>query len=122
MILVTCSGTIGKTVLVPKHWDGWTVNQHVLRVVCDKSIAGYVYLWLHSKYGHLLINRNMYGSVVQELTDKQIAQVGIPMLKDKEKINEINKYVMKANELRYQAYKFEQDAIKMMNEEVIGIK
>ncbi|MCT7728153.1 MAG: hypothetical protein N5822_02595, partial [Lactobacillus iners] len=26
MVLVTCSGTIGRVSLVPEHWNNWTVN------------------------------------------------------------------------------------------------
>ena len=30
MLLITCSGTIGKVVLVPSHWQNWTSSQHLL--------------------------------------------------------------------------------------------
>ena len=47
--LITCSGTIGKVAIVPKHWDGWTANQHIIRVVpSNDEIAGYLYAWLSS--------------------------------------------------------------------------
>jgi len=56
MILITCSGTIGKVALVPKHWEGWTVNQHIIRVVpASDDIAGYLYVFLASDYGRELI-------------------------------------------------------------------
>lgn len=31
-ILVTRSGTIGKVALVPRHWENWTINEHVIRI------------------------------------------------------------------------------------------
>ena len=44
MTLITCSGTIGKVTIVPKHWDGWTANQHIIRVIpANDKIAGYLY-------------------------------------------------------------------------------
>ena len=33
MTLITCSGTIAKVTITPKHWDGGTANQHIIRVV-----------------------------------------------------------------------------------------
>ena len=32
MTMITCSGTIGKVTIVPEHWDGWTANQHIIRI------------------------------------------------------------------------------------------
>jgi len=61
MIMVTCSGTIGKVAIVPKHWEGWTANQHIIRVVpTDKTNAGYIFAWLSSDYGKELIKRFVY--------------------------------------------------------------
>lgn len=122
MILVTCSGTIGKVMIVPQHWESWTVNQHVLRVVpASKSIAGYIYAWLNSEYGKILIKKQIYGSVVDEINDNHIADVLIPMLSNHSTIESINSLILKANGKRYQAYHLEQQAINIMNKEVIGL-
>lgn len=68
MIAVTCSGTIGKVNIIPKHWENWTLNQHVMRIIlASNSIAGYIYCWLNSDYGYELITRHTYGAVVDEL-------------------------------------------------------
>ena len=67
MTMITCSGTIGKVAIAPKHWDGWTANQHIIRVVPgNKEIAGYLYAWLSSDYAFPLISRFTYGAVVDE--------------------------------------------------------
>lgn len=122
MIVITCSGTIGKVNIVPKHWEKWTMSQHVLRAVPkDKTIAGYLYIWLNSDFGRELIVRQTYGSVVDEIHDNHLSQVPIPILKDEQKIKEINDLALKANELRSEAYYLEQAAIKQMNEEVIFV-
>ena len=56
MCAVTCSGTIGKVMIVPKHWQGWTLNQHVMRIIPrNKSMAGYIYAWLSTDYALPLI-------------------------------------------------------------------
>ena len=56
MTLITCSGTIGKVALVGKHWENWTANQHIIRVVpANNEIAGYINIYLASDYGHRLL-------------------------------------------------------------------
>lgn len=68
MCVVSCSGTIGKVQIVPRHWSGWTINQHVMRIIpASKEIAGYIYIWLASPYCYFLISRNNYGAVIDEL-------------------------------------------------------
>lgn len=120
MIAITCSGTIGKVNIIPKHWENWTMSQHVLRIVAkNKELAGYLYVWLNSEYGNVLIERHIYGSVVDEIDNTHLAKVPIPILKDKSLMEKINNLALEANKLRSEAYYLEQEAIKQMNEEVI---
>jgi len=112
MILITCSGTIGKVSLVPKHWENWTANQHIIRIVpSDLNIAGYLYVFLSTEYGRVLINRFTYGSVVDEITDKHVGNIPIPILKNAESQKRINDLALAANEKRFNAFKLEQEAI-----------
>ena len=120
MSLITCSGTIGKVALVGKHWENWTANQHIIRVVpANRDIAGYLNIFLSSEYGHELITHFTYGSVVDEIDDEHIRQVVVPLLKNEEVQNKINCLALSANKKRYEAYELEQKALKIMNEEVI---
>ena len=117
MVAVTCSGTIGKVNIIPRHWENWALNQHVMRIVpATKDIAGYIYCWLNTDYAYQLIVRNTYGAVVDEIDDRHLSQVEIPLLKNESKQKEINDKVLEANELRYQAYLKEQEAVKKMEE------
>lgn len=117
MSAVTCSGTIGKVMIVPEHWEGWTLNQHVMRIKpATESMAGYIFAWLDSPYAKPLIVRNTYGAVVDEIDDNQLSTVAIPLLKNKDIQKKINDLVLEANELRYQAYLKEQEAINKMND------
>ena len=119
--LITCSGTIGKVALVGKHWDGWAVNQHVLRVVpANNDIAGYLYIFLKSVYGYYLITRYTYGSVIDEIDDNQISNIPIPLLENQEVQRRINELALAANDKRYEAYICEQEALEIMNKEVLG--
>jgi len=120
MIAVTCSGTIGKVNIIPKHWENWTMSQHVMRVVpLSSDIAGYLYIWLNSDYGKILITRQTYGSVVDEIDSKQLGETPVPILKDSNAMKKINDLALLANKLRAEAYFLEQEAIDMVNSEVI---
>jgi type I restriction enzyme S subunit len=116
-ILITRSGTIGKTAIVPKHWEDWIGSDHIFRIIpANNDIAGYLYCWLNTDYALQLIKRNTFGAVIDEIDTNQLSKVEIPLLKNKSKQKEINDKVLQANELRYQAYLRERDAVKMMEE------
>ena len=79
------------------------------------------FIWLSSEYGKELIKRQIYGSVVNEITEEQLGDVVIPIFKDNKINMSILNLIDEANELRYQAYKQEQEAISIMNKEVLGL-
>ena len=123
MTLITCSGTIGKVSLVGKHWENWTANQHIIRVVpANKDIAGYLNIFLASDYGFQLITRFTYGSVVDEIDDNHVRAISVPLLKDHDVQKQINDLALEANQKRYEAYQLEQEALKIMDVEVIYAK
>jgi type I restriction enzyme S subunit len=115
-ILITRSGTIGKVTLVPKHWENWAANEHIIRVFpAHESIAGYLYCWLSSDYGRELIRKHTYGSVVDEIDANHVGDVPLPILKNLIVQKEINDLVLEANDIRYQAYLLENEAINQVN-------
>ena len=123
MTLITCSGTIGKVALVGKHWENWTANQHIIRVVpADDRIAGYLNIFLASDYGYHLITRHTYGAVIDEIDNTHVSRIPIPLLKNHDVQLQINALALEANEKRYEAYKLEQKALEIMDEEVIYAK
>ena len=122
-ILITRSGTIGKVAFVPKHWEHWIPSDHIIRVVSNsEGVAGYLYVFLCSEYGNQLITRYTYGSVVDEIDDNHVRQIPIPILKNKSAQKQINDLALLANEKRYEAYKLEQEALRIMDHEVIFAK
>lgn len=116
-VLISDRGTIGKVQIVPKHWNGWAVSQNIIKVVANSNdLAGYLFCFLSSDYGQILIKREIYGSVVDMIDDNNVSGIHVPLLKNQDKQKEINDLVLKANELRYQAHLKEQEAIKKMEE------
>ena len=119
-ILITRSGTVGKIAIVPEHWEGWIPNEHVIRIVpANNEIAGYLCAWLLSNYAYPLIDRHIYGAVVDEINAEQVAAISIPLLHDQNVQKTINDKVLEANKKRTQAYKLEQEALAVLNDKVI---
>lgn len=119
MILVTCSGTVGKVAIVPKHWDNWAMTHDIIRLVPQAGLEGYLFVWLQSPYSYKLIEAMAYGSVVPHIEIAHIQQIPVPVLNDKDVQTEINSLALDANKLRYQAYKLEQEAMRIMDDEVL---
>lgn len=121
--LITRSGTIGRIALAPKHWEHWIPSDHIIRVIpANNGIAGYLNIFLSSEYGQQLITRFTYGAVVDEIDDNHVRQIVIPLLKNAKAQKEINDLALQANEKHYKAYLLEQEALKIMDEEVIYAK
>ena len=79
-------------------------------------------LWAASDYGNVLIKRFTYGSVVDEIDDNHVSQIAIPLLKNKDVQKQINNLALEANQKRYEAFLLEQQALKIMDNEVIYAK
>ncbi|MBR1397646.1 MAG: hypothetical protein IJ563_08960, partial [Selenomonadaceae bacterium] len=78
-VLMTRSGTIGKIVYVSKTLDNKIFTPDLLRIeVYNEIDAGYIYAYLKSKIGQMLISLNFYGAVVQHLEPEHLAGVPIP--------------------------------------------
>lgn len=114
MIAVTRSGTIGRVQIIPAYMEKWTASEHATRfLAADGMNAGYLYSWLASDYGYQLITRNSYGSVILEVDKEMFSSVLIPLPEQKTR-DEIGNLVLKANELRDEAWRNEQEAISKL--------
>lgn len=119
-ILITCSGTIGKIVLCPKHWEGWVGTHDLIRLRTQNSdLIGYIFCFLNSDYGQRILKAQSYGAVVDHIEAVHVAEIRLPLLKDAAKQKYINDLVLESNRLRYRAYLEEQEAIKIFNEKVL---
>jgi type I restriction enzyme S subunit len=55
------------------------------------------------------------------IDENQLAEVPVPMLADVTLMQEINNLVLRANELRYIAFTKEQEALRIFNQDVLGL-
>jgi type I restriction enzyme M protein len=79
-VLLTRSGTTGRVALVPPEWDGWTASEHIFRIVPnDGCPAGYLATFLSSPLGQAQLSAQVYGAVVDELTEDQVRSIRIPI-------------------------------------------
>lgn len=121
MIAITRSGTIGRIQIIPAYMDGWTASEHATRVIANPIFkVGYLYAWLASDYGQSLIKRHSYGSVILEIDKEMLGSVPVPLPRA-EVMAEIGDLVLKANDMRTQAWRKEREAIGDL-EDLIGGK
>ena len=114
MLAVTRSGTIGRVQIIPLYMEGWAGSEHAIRVFsADGMNPGYLYAWLASDYGSILIKRHSYGSVIQEIDLDMLASVPVPLSEESVR-DEIGDLVLRANNLRNEAWEKEQKAISQL--------
>ena len=113
--LITCSGTIGRTCFVWNNYENYSATQHIIRVVPNEEVIdpGYLYAFLSSQYGKQQVLKYIHGSVIDEVTDKQIKKVLIPLpSKTEQKV--IGDLVRTAYEKRAEAIRLEDEAQKIL--------
>lgn len=113
--LITRSGTLGRTCLIFKNYEDWAATEHIIRMVPneDSIDPAYLYGFLSSRYGYLQIVRYRHGSVIDEITDKQVKKILIPLPSSKEQ-KQIGDLVRSAYEKRDEAIRLEDEAQQIL--------
>ena len=124
-ILVTCSGTIGRTTICPKEWNKWAASQHILRVIPDekKCPSGYLCAFLASPLGQVQLTANIYGAVVDELTEEQAESIVVPVPRteeDKQMMYTVDKAMKKAVKMKSVAVASARASIKELTAKFEG--
>lgn len=84
-ILITRSGTVGRVALVTSQWDGWAATEDLFRVVPKAGCpVGYLAAFLDSPLGQLQLSRQVFGAVIDHLTEDHIRSVRVPMPANKD--------------------------------------
>lgn len=121
-ILTPARGSLGDVVLASKQFFSWAISDNMMQILSNKEICGYLYIFLNTAYGRELIKRFTYGGVVDAIEPEHIKKVEVPLLRDAEVQRHINDLALEANEKRYEAYLMEQQAMRIINDEVIFAK
>ncbi|MEQ5390961.1 restriction endonuclease subunit S [Proteus terrae] len=91
-ILMTCSGTVGKVIIVSNTMENYIFSHDLLRInVKNESDLGYLYTYFLSEIGRLIIQANNYGAVIKHIEPEHLYRVPIPNapLILKQKINDL---------------------------------
>ncbi len=109
--LISCSGTIGRTVYVRADMEGMWASQHIMKVVPDstKAAPGYLFAFLSSKYGVPMITSGTYGAIIQHIEPEHLSDLPVPRL-GRHLEGRVHQLVEQAAEARSTAVKLLADA------------
>ena len=117
-ILLPRSGTIGDVVFTNEQHAQKLVSEHVIRIIPNNMLRrGFVFSFLSSKIGRAMIQRPIFGSVIQHVEPPLLAVIPIPVFDDAEmeKIASLAEY---HRECWGKAAKKELEAISMVEQEI----
>ena len=76
-VLLTRSGTIGVVSYVSKTLENQSLSDDVIRIKATEY-SGYVYAYLKSRSGRLLVLTNNYGAVIEHIEPENLNHIPIP--------------------------------------------
>ena len=117
-ILLPRSGTIGNVAWAHAGHAQKLASEHVIRLLPNDMLrAGDVYAFLASKYGKLLIQRYIFGSVIQHVEPPHLKLIPVPII-DQKTMDDIHDKIMIYSSAMGKAIEFEQKAIHMVEQEI----
>ena len=109
-ILITCSGSTGRSVLVNKILKNHVISNDMIRLDVTEGKVGYVFAYLNTNIAQILINSKEYGSTVKHINADHISDLPIPHFSDDFE-EKINKLILEAHFIRESAHLLLKDAI-----------
>lgn len=115
-VLISCSGTIGKTTFVNKSLEKFAFSQHIIRLICKEN-AGYVYTFLNTSEAQAQVKSLIYGAVIPEIEPHHLEKVIIPNAPNSLK-KQIHEIVVQSYDLRDKANNLIDQAEKILYAEL----
>lgn len=117
-LLVSASGSVGRIVLVTERLTKYFLTHDLLRVVPnDLPYRGYLYAYLSSRIGQVLISKDQYGSAIKHLEPHHLASVLVP-LPPEDFQAAIHAEIMRAYALRDEANDLLDEADRLLHEKL----
>ena len=117
-ILLPRSGTIGNVAWAHAGHAQKLASEDVIRLQPNDILrGGYVYAFLASKYGKKLIQRYIFGSVIQHVEPPHLKLIPVPIIDDASMDN-IHAKVMIYSKNMGEAIEKEKTAIRMVEQEI----
>lgn len=85
-LIISVRGEVGKVGLIPPHLAGSNINANTIRVALKERAKGkdyeprFIWLYLNSEFGQLLIRQFIAGGVQETITAPELLEVMIPKL------------------------------------------
>jgi restriction endonuclease S subunit len=120
-ILITCAGSVGDIKLITKEYEDKKSigSQDIIRLESDDELytKEYLFVYLQQPFVYDYIQSMKYGSVIERIEPFHVES--IPVIEPtKELSNEITSIVRHYMDCTYQAFKCEEKAISMVEEEI----
>jgi len=113
-ILVVTDGTIGWLSIVTSITAQWYGSNNFARLVPNDDLdRGYLLAYLSSPYGQFQLKREIFGGVIDHLTEEQICQVKIPVPAMSVQ-HEIGNPMIQAYTCRDKANQLEDEAVDLL--------
>ena len=109
-MLITCSGSTGRSVLVNKILKNHVISNDMIRLDINEEKVGYVFAYLNTNIAQILINSKEYGSTVKHINAEHISDLPIPHFSDDFE-EEINNLILEAHKIRESAQLLLNDAL-----------
>lgn len=117
-ILIPRSGTIGNVAWAHAGHAQKLVSEHVIRLQPNDILrGGYIYAFLSSSIGKALIQKHIFGSVIQHIEPHHLKLIPIPIIEDSI-IDNIHKLVLEYSKKVGKAIENERKAISMIEQEI----
>lgn len=115
-ILVSDSGTLGRVTYALNQHDNHVATNNLIRIIVDDpSLRGYLYEFLQSELGQSLMLKNAYGTNQEHLEPDIIADIPIPIPKDRGVVEQIGNAVIESIEELEKSISFSNAAKCLLN-------
>ncbi|WP_295594357.1 restriction endonuclease subunit S [uncultured Methanobrevibacter sp.] len=109
-LLITCSGSTGRTVLVNKILKNYVISNDMIRLDINEDKVGYVFAYLNTNIAQILIHSKEYGSTIKHINAEHISDLPIPHYADAFE-KQINDSILEAHKIRESAHLLLNEAI-----------
>ena len=109
-ILVTCSGSVGESIITYSPHVSVVVSHDLLRVEPKReAVRGYLYSFLRTRFGRAMLRSTRYGSIVKHLEPEHLVDVPVPTAREAA-YRRFNQQVARVFQLRDEAFRLTLEA------------
>ena len=106
LMLVTCSGAVGNAMIAYSAHADLVISHDLLRVeVHDPEVRNYVYAFLRTRFGRVMMRSSQYGSTVKHLEVDHLAETPVPLLD--RLVDEVDAAIDETFTMRDEAYRLD---------------